>query len=148
MRVVKILSVVALGMAVTGAAWAASDDNTVAYRQANMKAIGGHMKSIGMILKGDVDQADQLAGHASALATTAALAEAAFKDKAMVEKSTALPAIWTDTTKFSADMDALKTESAKLAEVAAAGDMAAVGAQMQAVGKTCKSCHDDFRKKD
>lgn len=148
MRVLKVLGVVALGLSVSGAAFAASDDSTVAYRQANMSVIGGHMKSIAMILKGEVDHKDQLAAHASGLAAAAAMSDAAFKANAMTDKSTAVPAVWENWAKFSGGLDMLKTESAKLSEVAAAGDMAAVGAQLQAVGKTCKGCHDDFRKKD
>jgi cytochrome c556 len=40
---------------------------------------------------------------------------------------------------------ALSTESAKLVEVAETGDIAAIKTQFGAVGKTCKTCHDDFR---
>lgn len=48
--------------------------------------------------------------------------------------------------KFKQDWDAFATETAKLAEIAKAGDAAAIKAQAGAVGKTCKSCHDDFKK--
>lgn len=36
----------------------------------------------------------------------------------------------------------------KLAEVAAAGDQKAIAAQFGDTGKTCKACHDKFRKED
>jgi len=36
----------------------------------------------------------------------------------------------------------------KLAEVAAAGDKAAIAKQFGEVGKACKSCHDKFRMKE
>lgn len=42
----------------------------------------------------------------------------------------------------------LSKEAAKLAEVAATGDVAAIKAQFGEVGKTCKSCHDSFRIRD
>ena len=40
---------------------------------------------------------------------------------------------------------AFAKESAKLQEVAATGDKAALAAQFSEVGKSCKACHDDFR---
>ena len=33
-----------------------------------------------------------------------------------------------------------------MAETAAGGDAAAIGAQLKEVGGACKQCHDDFRK--
>lgn len=52
---------------------------------------------------------------------------------------------------FSSDkfQEALKTftaNTAKLAEIAKAGDAAAIKAQAGEVGKDCKSCHEDFKK--
>ena len=38
-------------------------------------------------------------------------------------------------------------EANELAKVAAGGDVAAVKAQFQKLGGTCKACHDDFRRK-
>lgn len=38
-------------------------------------------------------------------------------------------------------------EANELAKVAAGGDAAAVKAQFQKLGGTCKACHDDFRRK-
>ena len=41
-----------------------------------------------------------------------------------------------------------KKEADGLAQVAAAGDKDAIKAQFGKLGKTCKACHDDFRKED
>lgn len=43
---------------------------------------------------------------------------------------------------------AFNKEANELAKVAATGDAAALKVQFGKVGETCKSCHDDFRKKD
>lgn len=57
----------------------------------------------------------------------------------------ALPAIWEKPEEFAAAQQKLVDESAKLAELAAAGDAAAVGKQVGAMGGACKNCHDSFR---
>ena len=41
-----------------------------------------------------------------------------------------------------------KKEADALAQVAASGDKDAIKAQYGKLGKTCKACHDDFRKED
>ena len=62
-------------------------------------------------------------------------------------KSAALPAIWTDSAKWSEAADRLQNEASKLYAVARGGDEAAVKAQIGAVGKACGACHESFRQK-
>lgn len=145
MRTFKIAVVAAAVLAsVSGAAQA--NEAAVKYRMANMEIIGGHMHSIVPIVKGEVPNKDDLVIHAKGLAAAAALTASAFKEKATGGKSEAKPEVWTKWTEFEADANKMKTEADKLAEVAAAGDMAAIGAQLGALGKTCKGCHDEFKK--
>lgn len=59
----------------------------------------------------------------------------------------AKPEIWTDWDKFKSRMNGFQMESAKLASVAKGGDMNAIRAQFGDTAKTCKACHDDFKKK-
>ena len=63
------------------------------------------------------------------------------------EKSAALPAVWSDSAKFKQAVERFEGEATKLAQVAKSGDEGAVKSQIQAVGKTCAACHDDFREK-
>lgn len=53
--------------------------------------------------------------------------------------------IWSDPTGFKKDIDAFQQAAAKLADVA--GDANAFKSSFGDLGKTCKSCHDDYRKK-
>ena len=39
----------------------------------------------------------------------------------------------------------LQIQAAKLVEVAKAGDVKAIGAQLQVVGTACGACHETFR---
>ncbi len=63
-------------------------------------------------------------------------------------KTGARPEIWTQPEPFARKREALATAAARLAERATANDAAGFATQVGALGKTCKSCHDDFRKKD
>jgi cytochrome c556 len=62
-------------------------------------------------------------------------------------KSAALPAIWSDSAKWSEAADRLQNEASKLYAVSRSGDEAAVKAQIGAVGKACGGCHESFRQK-
>ncbi|HMP55489.1 MAG TPA: cytochrome c [Novosphingobium sp.] len=63
-------------------------------------------------------------------------------------KTDARQEIWTKPDEFKAASAAFVAEAAKFNAVAQAGDLAAVGAGMQALGGTCKGCHDKFKKPD
>lgn len=55
------------------------------------------------------------------------------------------PEAWTSAD-FGKGAEMFQMEAAKLAEAAKAGNQDAFKAQFAAVGKTCKSCHDNFKK--
>jgi cytochrome c556 len=63
------------------------------------------------------------------------------------EKSRALPAVFDNRAQFDAAASRLENETSKLASMSGSGDEAAIRAQIQAVGKTCGACHQDFRAK-
>ena len=63
-------------------------------------------------------------------------------------KTHALPAIWEKPDEFKAAAAKLAEEAGKFNALAQAGDMAALGAGMQALGGACKGCHDKFREKE
>jgi cytochrome c556 len=61
----------------------------------------------------------------------------------------ALPAIWEKWGDFEQVAMRFQEETAKLAEVAEGGDMAAIGRQLGVVGKEgCGACHETFREKN
>jgi cytochrome c556 len=63
-------------------------------------------------------------------------------------ETAAKPLIWKQPAEFKAGQAALSEQAAKLAKVAAGNDTAAIKAQWQALGKTCKGCHDKYREED
>jgi cytochrome c556 len=60
-------------------------------------------------------------------------------------KTEALQAIWEKPAEFKAEIDKFVAEAAKFQAIAQAGDVAAIGEGMKALGGSCKSCHDKFR---
>ena len=64
-----------------------------------------------------------------------------------LEGSRALPAIWEDMEDFTSGFDDLHEASMAMAEVASDGQEAVAG-QMQALGKSCGGCHEDYRMSD
>lgn len=136
--------------------WAADDPaNVVKSRQNLMKANSAHLGMIAAVVKGEVSLPDEIAPNAQALALMGEMLTANLKalfpegtDEAAGLKTAALPVIWQNWAGFEQAAMRFKEETAKLAEVAQGGDMAAIGQQVGALGKNgCGACHGDFRKK-
>jgi cytochrome c556 len=151
MRAVKLLGVSALALAITataGTVFAGPGD--IAYRQAVMKAVGGHMGAMNTILKGQGGDMKNFAMHANAMAGLAAAAQGAFpKNSSKMEgKTEALDAIWDKADAFAKVNKDFMTYADKLAAATKGGDKATMAAAMGALGKNaCKACHTDFREK-
>lgn len=141
-----------------GAALAADEPgNIIKYRQATMKAIGGHMGALAAMAKGEVSFTDEAFGHAHAISQ---LAEGLSSERYWPEgtgkgdvegvESASLPEIWHDEAKFKEAITRLQEESKKLAELTDGGDFeqAAFAQQVGAMGKQgCGNCHETFREK-
>jgi cytochrome c556 len=136
-------------------AYAADEpENIVKYRKAFMDANGAHITMIAAVVKGEVSFTDEVAAHAQALAEQGKLMTANLKllfpegtGKGAGVDTAALPVIWEKWSEFEEHANTLAKQSATLAEVAANGDMAAIGQQLGALGKACGGCHEVFREK-
>ena len=120
---------------------ASASEGEVNYRQHTMTAIGGHMRAIVDIIRGDVTHTDHLATHANALADLAQIAPTLFPEGS--DGGDALDDIWANPDDFMAKLDAFK--EATQAFKTAAGSGEGMGAAFQGVGQACKGCHDNFR---
>lgn len=134
-------------MAVAGNTSAGEDFvNAAKYRQRLMQTQEGHLLAIVAVLKGEVSYAAHVKGHAEAIKGLSEMIGDAFPKGSDVAGSRAKPEIWQNWDKFRAAYDNYKAEVAKLAEVAAGGDLGAVGAQLGNLGEACTGCHKPFRK--
>lgn len=143
----QVICAAALAFTVTPAL--AHDDvknPAVKARMMAMEAIGGSMKTLAGMAKGEMEF-----DTAKAEAAMATIASEGMKVPALFEanetdpKSESLPQIWEnwdDFVKKSDDMVMAAKGNATLP------DRAALGAALGKVGGTCKACHSDYRKKD
>jgi len=125
-------------------------ENVIKYRRAVMLSMGAHTGAIVHVAKREVSFVGQVAAHARSINAMSKLITSLFpkgtgNDSAY--KTRALPKIWNDWAHFAAAAKKLEAESAKLVEVAAGGDVAAIGAQLGNMGKACGGCHKPYRAK-
>ena len=143
-----ILVTASLLMAATSSQMVRADaDADIAYRKAVMDVVGGHMKSMGTILKGQI-RAEDLAFHADAMRDVSVLVPSVFPAGSGEGKTDALAAVWAEPAEFKLAMDKYTSAAADMAEAAATGDMSKIGPAIQGLGKSCKGCHDDFKADD
>ena len=128
------------------AAPAQDDSAYLGYRHELMEGIGSDMGAISDILKYGLPLTGSIEGHARSMAALAKIVPAAFERKITEGPTDAKAEIWSDPDGFAKASAAFAASTQKLAEVAATKDAKAIGAQVQAVGKTCGGCHKQFRK--
>lgn len=120
----------------------------VKQRQAAMALQGKYFGPLGAMAQDKAPfKADVVAYNASLLDALSRMPWDGFEASTKDVKSAALPAVFSDTTKFKAAQDQFHGALEKLVAVSKGGDMAATKAAIGAVGKTCGGCHDNFRQK-
>lgn len=113
-----------------------------------MDEIGDNMKGMkAMVQRKQPYDAEKMAKHAESIRQVSTHIKKVFPEGSLKHPSEALPSIWKEWEKFSSVADKLTVESEKLREIAKSQDQRAVMKQFAKVGKTCRRCHTDFRKK-
>ena len=140
-----LIGMLGLVLMLTGAQ-AQDDEHYLGYRQKVMKSMGASMGAIGDILKHKLPFASHIGVHASDISRMSAVIAEAFEKEITEGRTDAKPEVWQDWDKFVTAAETLQEEGAKLANIASAGDMAAIGAQVKNLGKACGDCHKPFRK--
>ena len=136
----------AASVGVTTQAMAHGDDLSAhGARHAAMEAIGGHMKALSAVAKGQAPVDEAAAGHAKSLRGLAGTVKFLFPEEPQAEKSRAIPAIWERWDEFVAVSDQFTNATHKVMDAVATGDAGQVGAALGEVGKTCGGCHKPFR---
>jgi cytochrome c556 len=143
----KTAVIAAALIAATASAQAEEPENYIKYRQAVMKAIGGHTGAAGQIVRGKVSPEGALAMHADALAALNADISSLFPEGSDFGETRAKEEIWNDRAAFDKAAGDAKTATAAFAAAVAAGDKEKIGAAYRDVGESCKTCHKQFREK-
>lgn len=121
-------------------------DPNIDYRQKVMQSIGANIGAISDILKYSLPHTGNIQVHAEQMQQAASLVPSAFEKNIAEGLTDAKPGVWEEWDEFEEYAADLEDASAKLAEIAAGGEVGATVAQVKKVGDTCKQCHDEFRK--
>ena len=150
MQKALIAPVLAIALATTATSFAATTEEAIEYRQSTMVMVKWNFKPMAGMVKGKIPFDSALfAQRADALATVVSLDLLAAFPKGSTDEfdSSAKEKIWDNWADFKKKFEKLRSESAKLARVAATGDEAAMKKQFAATAKSCKGCHKEYRSK-
>ncbi|MCW9045221.1 MAG: cytochrome c [Alphaproteobacteria bacterium] len=148
----KIALVFAAGIGVTTLAvntvWAhGGATGIVKERMESMKTMGTAMKGMAAMVKGEAPMDDiKIANFAATLKTGATHIPRMFPKGSNEGPSEALPNIWQEWDRFEEIAQQLQKDADMLAS-ASSKDPRSVKIGFAKVGKACKDCHTDFRKK-
>jgi len=143
----------AAGLAVVTVASAAAADvlGVIAARHAHFKEIGKAAKAMSEQLKSptpEIPVVQAAVKQIDALAPQLPSWFPAGSGPAPGVKTEAKADIWTKPDEFKRDAAAFAEAAHKLDVIAAGGDVSAIRTQAQAMGQTCKTCHEAFRQRD
>ncbi|QLE84617.1 MULTISPECIES: c-type cytochrome [Shewanella] len=147
----KVALIAAAGASVFAAAVQAHNfkepEDAIDYRQSAFSLIAYNFGDMGAMLKGkkpfDADVFASRATNVAALSVIPAEGFIAGSDKGNTE---ALGKVWSDKADFDAKMKTFQENAAKLAVVAQSGDKKAIKQAFGNTGKSCKGCHDVYKK--
>lgn len=146
-----IVPLLALALAACGGDPDTPGARAAAERHESFEQIGKAMKSIGDELKVEKPDVAKIQAAALTINTMAPRVETWFPAGSGPEdgiKTAAKQDVWTRPDEFKAAAAAFTAEAARFDTTAQAGDLAGIGAGMQALGGTCKDCHDKFKTED
>ena len=144
----KIALIAAALIVSVPAAQAEEPENYIKYRQAVMKAIGGHNGAASQVVRGNVSPEGALAMHADALAALTRDIASLFPEGSDFGETAAKPEVWSERAEFEKAAEDSGAAAAAFAESVSGGDAEKIAAAFKDLGETCKGCHKQFREKD
>lgn len=126
-----------------------SADDAIEYRQGALAVMGHHFGHLGAMANGKLPfDAKAAQADADLVLTLSRLPWPAFVEGSDKGDTSAKPEVWSQPDKFKAASARLQDAAVKLAAAAAkATKPDDLKAAFGATADTCKSCHDDFRKR-
>lgn len=145
--VLVLSTVAALATALPAAAQFQKPEDAIKYRKAAFTVLGTHFGRIGAMVNNRIPfDAKVAAENADIVATVAKLPYAGFGPGTDKGDTRAKPEIWAEQDKFNAGAKKMQEEVAKLDAAAKTGNADSLKAAFGEAAKTCKACHDAYRK--
>jgi cytochrome c556 len=143
-----VMACAAAAVAAPAAAQFAKPEDAIKYRQSAMFLMQQNFGRVAAMASGRVPFDAKVATDSAAVAEfISRLPWAAYGEGTDKGRETrAKPEVSSDKTKFNEHADKLQLEMGKLSAAAKAGNVDALKVAVSAVGGTCKTCHDAFRK--
>jgi cytochrome c556 len=142
-----VAAVVSLGVSLPAAAQFAKPEDAIKYRKAAMTMMNTHVGRLFGMANGRIPyDAKVAAENADIAAAVSKWQFAGFVEGSDLGDTRALPKIWSELDKFKAAAAKSNEDIAKLDVAARAGSLDALKAAIGEVGKSCKACHDAYRK--
>jgi cytochrome c556 len=142
-----LIAAATLVTALPAAAQFAKPEDAIKYRKAGMTVMAAHFGRVAGMAQGKIPfDAKVAAQNAEVAAFMSALPFAGFGPGTDKGDTKAKAEIWAEMDKFNAGAKKMQDEMAKLNVAAKSGNLDAIKAAAGEVGKTCKGCHDDYRK--
>ena len=136
-----------LGLALPAAAQFAKPEDAIKYRKAAFTVLGTHFGRVAAMANGRVPFDAKVAAENAEIANMVAkLPYTGFVPGSDKGDTKAEPKIWTETDKFNAAATKMQEEVGKLNVAAKGGNLDAIKAAVGETGKSCKACHDAYRK--
>lgn len=149
-KTAKIILSLTLLTGFIGAAQAemTKEEYAVKFRRGGYTMVGWYYGPLYRMAKGEMPYDKALfARNAEYVAFLSKLPKDGFIPGSDSGETKAKAEIWSKADKFKEVNDRFENEFAKLAEVAKGGNLDAIKEQFGKAQKTCKACHDDFKKK-
>jgi cytochrome c556 len=122
-------------------------EDAIKYRKNALFVMSQHFGRLGPVVKGERPyDKDEVARNVAIAEQMSHLPWAGFVAGSDKGETRAKAEIWTEAAKFKAASDKMLQEMDKLSGAAKSGDLNAIKAQFGEVGKSCKGCHDAYRK--
>ncbi|MDQ6680451.1 MAG: cytochrome c [Pseudomonadota bacterium] len=145
-----LLAIVALAAALAAAPAAAQfakPEDAIKYRRAAFTVMSAHFGRVAAMANGKIPfDAKAAADNAEIATIVSKLPYAGFVDGSDKGETRAEPKIWTEMDKFRGAATKMQEEMAKLNVAAKSGNLDAIKQAVGETGKSCKACHDAYRK--
>ncbi|KNZ31180.1 MAG: cytochrome C [Methylibium sp. NZG] len=136
-----------LATALPAAAQFAKPEDAIKYRKAAFTVMATHFGRVAAMANGRIPFDAKVAAENAELATTMArLPFVAFTEGTDKGDTKAKAEIWSEADKFKAGAAKMQEEMGKLNVAAKGGNLDAIKAAVGETGKSCKACHDAYRK--
>lgn len=134
-------------LALPAAAQFAKPEDAIKYRRAAFTVMSTHFGRVAAMSSGKIPfDAKAAADNAEIATLMSKLPFVAFVPGTDKGETRAEPKIWTETDKFDAAAKTMQDAMARLDVAAKGGNLDAIKAAVGETGKSCKACHDNYRK--